>query len=180
MLGRLDDKLDDLHINGDVNNSKHSDNKPSATPLMDALDDNVRAEKPHNNSELPPTPAPTPGKRIPLQALVKELVSSWSRGFEELAGEGDIACMTLVAQMHLSERGWGAISYNKERGIQWLLKAADAGDYESRAMLAKVDKKRYEAYMANKLGRQMTAADEKQEQKRMEEQRSEIENLHGT
>lgn len=179
MLGRLDDKLDDLQINGDTPKQKQSD-KPSATPLMDALDDNVRVEETHNNTELPPTPQPTQGKRIPLQSLVKELVSSWSRGFEELADEGDVACMTLVAQMYLSERGWGAITYNKERGIQWLLKAADAGDYESRAMLAKVDKQRYEQYMAKKLGRQMTAADAKAEQRRIEEQRSEIENLHGT
>jgi len=191
MLGRLDDKLDELSLqlshhekNDDTaDRAEHTcqykhNNNTSLTPLMDRLEHNTLCNKhEHDISSTAPHHVPD---RIPLSSLISELVSSWSRAFIDLATDGDTSSMTLVAQMYLNADGWGSISYNREEGIKWLICAIEGGDIEARSMLQRIDKQRYIEYVEQKLGRKMNEADEENDKKLIEKQRNEIENIHGT
>ena len=124
MLARLDSQLD---------RSDYS--AASSLPLPPQL----TGEPGPSPVPLPPPPPPSTAAsqsqpRVPLSTVVSSLVESWSLAFLDLARSGDGPSMLLVAQMYLVERGYGAIRFDRQEGVRWLLRCVELDEGESREM----------------------------------------------
>lgn len=131
MLGRLDDELDAI--------------APITADLPEQMAGEPIRGLPIESTEPLPIGALTSNQsigarpiikstdqRLPLSKVVHCLVNQWSEGFVQLAIDGDASSMCLVAQMYFFHKGYGLIKPNRSKGIEWILKAVDAGDIESR------------------------------------------------
>lgn len=94
--------------------------------------------------------APGCGQRQPLRDAVRDLTIQWSEAILALAYESNAACCSLVAQMSFRPGGYGSIPYNKAAGLQWIFKAIDAGDFESRMWARRVAMDDYLRHLVRK------------------------------
>jgi len=186
MLGRLDEQMEKQDYQKHrsrtttttaTNNQREEQTATTTTATTTATTASAAADPPDPHSKLQFSASSSSSlpssssSRVPLSVLVDELVNQWSLAFLDLARSGDPSAMLLVAQMYLVPKGYGLIAPDRQTGVDWLMKAVELNEGESRELAKRLCPSEFSLWQQRRLerGEQQQLKQEEQQSKQQQE-----------